>query len=167
MCTDLKKRLIQTLVFPLFDYCDVVYQDLSSEQAGRLQRLQNRCVRFVLGIKNYRERITPSLNELSWLRLSGRRKLHMAVSTYKILSSYTPSYLYTRFSYLSSFHTYQTRTSDLLVPLSHTQTYHSSFILSASRLWNDLPAELEEERTLKSFRTKVFLFLLNAQKSNL
>ncbi|KAI5750926.1 hypothetical protein M8J77_002520 [Diaphorina citri] len=42
---ELKKRLIEALVFPLFDYCDVVYPNLTDGLQQSLQLAQNACVR--------------------------------------------------------------------------------------------------------------------------
>lgn len=163
MSTEMKKRLIQSLIFPLFDYCDVVYQDISVGQADRLQKLQNRCVRFVLNLKNYREHISPYYQELSWLKLDNRRKFHTAVLTFKTLSSKTPTYLFDRFSPLS-LSSHDTRNSDLLlIHLSHTQSLHSSFTVASSRLWNALPSQIRNTPTLAAFKVSLFRHLLSSQ----
>lgn len=161
MPEDLKAKLIQTLIFPIFDYCDTVYQDLSVEQAGRLQRLQNSCVRFVLNLK-YRDHVSPVMRRLGWLKLVNRRKLHMALLTFKILSTNSPEYLFTRFSYLSS-SSYNTRTTDLHIQLSHSQSLHSSFNLSASRLWNSFPESLRTSTSITSFKNQIVPYLLTSQ----
>uniref|UniRef100_A0A8D8Z191 Uncharacterized protein n=1 Tax=Cacopsylla melanoneura TaxID=428564 RepID=A0A8D8Z191_9HEMI len=44
---ELKRKLAQALVFPHFDYCDIVYGDLNVGLGGSLQVAQNACVRFV------------------------------------------------------------------------------------------------------------------------
>jgi exonuclease III len=161
MSSDLKKKLIQSLIFPLFDYCDVVYQDVSVEHAGRLQRLQNSCVRFVLNV-NFREHITPYFQELNWLKLENRRKFHLLTLTYKILKSQAPNYLFSRFSYLSS-SSHNTRNTDLLIPISHSRCLHSSFTITSSRLWNLLPAAIKNSPTIGTYKYVLFKHLLSSQ----
>ncbi|KAJ4426432.1 hypothetical protein ANN_27246 [Periplaneta americana] len=46
-----EKMLVQTLVMPHFDYCDILFTDLSVTSAQRLQRVLNMCVRFVCNIR--------------------------------------------------------------------------------------------------------------------
>lgn len=77
----LKKSHVQSLIFPLFDYCDVVCLDLTVAQANRLQKVQNTCARFVLEVKSMRDHMTPHLNSLGWLNLERRRQLHQATSS--------------------------------------------------------------------------------------
>ena len=62
----LKKYLVQSLLFPLFDYADSVYQDLTDESAYKLQKVQNSCVRFICNILKY-DHISPYYNNLSLL----------------------------------------------------------------------------------------------------
>ncbi|KAJ4446454.1 hypothetical protein ANN_13150 [Periplaneta americana] len=45
------KMLLQTLVMPHFDYCDILLTDLSVTSAQKLQRVHNMCVRFVCNIR--------------------------------------------------------------------------------------------------------------------
>ena len=43
---DLRKRLVQALVVPHLDYCNVVYVDASIKLKARLQRLSNSYFRY-------------------------------------------------------------------------------------------------------------------------
>jgi len=43
----------QSLLFPLFEYCDIVYNDLSINLVNRLQKIQNGFVRFIFNDKKY------------------------------------------------------------------------------------------------------------------
>ncbi|KAJ4433606.1 hypothetical protein ANN_15916 [Periplaneta americana] len=58
----LKLTLVQTLVMPHFDYCDILLSDLSSELSVKLQRVQNMCVRYVCNIRRY-DHISPSFSD--------------------------------------------------------------------------------------------------------
>ncbi|KAJ4429878.1 hypothetical protein ANN_22082 [Periplaneta americana] len=69
----LKKSLVQTHVFPYFDYADILLTDLSSHNKTKLQRAHNLCVRFVSNVRKY-DHITPSLEAIGWLKLDKKRK---------------------------------------------------------------------------------------------
>ncbi|KAJ4434898.1 hypothetical protein ANN_23469 [Periplaneta americana] len=65
--TDAVKHLdispVKTLVFPHFDYADILLTDLSSDNKMKLQRAHNLCVRFVSNVRKY-DHITPSLEAI-------------------------------------------------------------------------------------------------------
>ena len=50
----LKKRIIEALVLPHFDYCDVVYSpNLRVELKNSLQLAQNSCVRYICNLRKF------------------------------------------------------------------------------------------------------------------
>lgn len=55
---DLRKHLVEALVFPLVDYCCLVYDGLCEELSSRVQRLINMGIRYVFGAR-WDEHITP------------------------------------------------------------------------------------------------------------
>lgn len=153
----LKQILVETLIMPQFDYCDVLLSDLSHDLTQKLQRVHNACVRFICNIRLY-DHISPSFNELSWLRLADRRSLHCLSLLYQILHTSTPEYLASRFHNLSTYHNLYTRSQRdtlLSVPLHRTSAYSSSFTIDTIRSWNSLPADVRGCQTLNVFKSKV------------
>ena len=82
----LKQTLVQNLVLPHFDYCDIVYSDLNVNLSQRLQRVHNACIRFIFNARRY-----DHFNNLSWLRLNKRCQLHSLTFLFKILHSCIPN----------------------------------------------------------------------------
>lgn len=165
----LKISLVQSLIFPHFDYCDAVYSDISLTLGMKLQRLQNSCVRFIFNLK-YFDHVSTYYTRLRWLRLNDRRKCHNLILLYKVLSSSTPIYLSSRFVTVSSHHRFNTRsqsTSLLSIPLHSSTIYSKSFTLSASREWNLLDGNTRNSVSLSIFRNTIINSLLVAQESGL
>lgn len=161
--TTLKIRLAQTLIFPFLDYCDAVYADLREEQAARLQRIQNACIRFIFNLE-YRDHLTHFFREANWLKLKDRRALHILTLLYKTLTIKEPSYLLHEFSFLSDFHRHNTRSTErqLISIPRHTSNYFSnSFTISAARTWNVLPPEIQHAPTVSTFKRLLKGHLLN------
>ena len=157
--TKLKTMLVQSLIMPHFDYCDVVYNDLTEDLSIRLQRAQNSCVRFILGIKKS-DHITPGFRQLNWLRLNDRRNLHSVCLVHRILSSSVPSYLASNFEYLHSNHNFNTRSrsgTQLAFPIHRTSLLDNSVTINAIRRWNALPVEIRDEHqnNYQVFKSKV------------
>ena len=119
---------------------------LSANLTQRFQRVHNVCVRFICNIRRS-DHVTPSLKQLSWLRLRDRKTFHSLSLLYNVLHTSTPKYLSNRFSRLSDSHNIDTRSqqySVLTIPLHHTTSYSSSFTVSLARTWNSLPPSIRD-----------------------
>ncbi|KAJ4429392.1 hypothetical protein ANN_21549 [Periplaneta americana] len=165
----LKQTLVQTLILPHFDYCDVLFSDLRIDSAQKLQRVHNACVRFICNVRYY-DHISPSFEKLSWLRLHERRNLHSLSLLYRIMHTSSPYYLFARFHTLSRYHNINTRSqrdNTLEIPLHTSSLYSSSFTVATSRHWNSLPPEVKGCRTLKSFKSKLENYLMTSCQTNL
>ena len=81
--------IYNSLIQPIFDYCDVVWDNLSSTSAQRLQKLQNRAAR-VITQQGYDVRSNDLRKELGWDTLEQRRYKHKAIMMHKTLNSLAP-----------------------------------------------------------------------------
>ena len=88
----LRKHLIQMLLFPVIDYCCLVYNNLSNDVNSRLQKLVNSGIRYIYSLKWW-EHITPYRRELGWLTTTARAKYFAANLLRKIFNTATPFYL--------------------------------------------------------------------------
>lgn len=137
MPCNIRKLLIQSLVFPVIEYCSVVYNDLGETLNIKIQRTQNACVRFILGVRKD-EHITPYFIQLKWLKLKERRTLQIAKLTLSILKHESPMYLYELFSRMDSVHSRVNRFTQgtMQIPHHRTAKFNKSFICTASRVYN-------------------------------
>lgn len=88
----LRKLLVVSLIFPILDYCAVVYNDLSLELSTKLQRLLNASVRFVCGFARDAS-ATPHRRSLGWLCVKDRRLYHLGVLFFTVRRGRSPEYL--------------------------------------------------------------------------
>ena len=139
-CTteSLHRRLIQSLIFPLMDYCSTIMIDATMEQKIRLQRLQNTCVRYICGVKRTHH-VTLFRSKLGWLRTDTRWQYFTAVLLYKTLNFQTPSYIREMLRKSQSNRPIRGVTKDLKVPIVHTNYGQRPFRLQGAPLWNSLP----------------------------
>ena len=93
----LRRRLVESLVQPHLDYCNVVYQDVSGVQRFRLQRLSNSSVRYIFGVRRD-EHISHYRKHLGCLRTDSRRLYFEAFLLYKTTQLREPKYLASLFS---------------------------------------------------------------------
>ena len=76
---------------------------------------------------------------------------------HKIMNGNSPSYQSEMFEKQSGSTIYDLRSSDLNVqiPNVRTECYKKSFAVSAAFLWNSLPNELKEEKSLSKFKIQI------------
>ncbi|KAI5725142.1 hypothetical protein M8J77_011487 [Diaphorina citri] len=151
---ELKRKLVESLIFPHFDYCDTVYGGLNGELGQSLQMAQNACVRFTCNLRKF-DHLTDSYAQLGWLKLNQRREIHALTLLFKVLNTLKPQYLRDIFGFLSEAGQYQTRSQNtrvLEIPLHRTLAYSNSFHVRTVRLWNDLPVVLRNAISVESFK---------------
>ena len=142
-----KQNLVQSLIMPIIDYGDVVYNNCSDSDARRLQYAQNCCVRFIFNLRR-RDHITPFYKQLQWLKLRERRLLNSLMIVCKTLSTGRPEYLVDHFVALRS-----ERNGILLNIIKHkTAIYGGSFMVAACRNWNLLDSDIRALKGAKQFK---------------
>ena len=81
--------LYQTLILPIFDYGDVLYDCLSINDAKTLQTLQNMALKFIRGVPELTS--TAYINsELNMTQLNVRRQHHCATQMMKVNMNLCP-----------------------------------------------------------------------------
>ena len=152
---DLKtaKTIYNSLIKPLFDYCDVVWDTIGAVSSTRLQKLNNRAAR-VITQTGYEVRSSDIRNQLGWSTLDERRQNHKSIMMYKVLNGIAPAYLKRYFSYGADTSRYFLRGSgvNLSLPKPNTDYMKKSLKFSGAKLWNSLPVQLKRLPTLSSFK---------------
>ena len=81
--------IYNSLIQPLFDYCDVVWDNMPSITAHRLQKLQNRAAR-VITYQGYEVRSNEIRQQLKWKNLLELRAMHKLIMMHKVLNNMAP-----------------------------------------------------------------------------
>ena len=81
--------LYNSLVLPLFDYCDVVIDNLNTSYLNRLQRLQEHAVKIILGHMAH----SVHDSKIKWFNVKERHDLHTMTMVYKIKNNLAPDYV--------------------------------------------------------------------------
>ena len=158
--THVRSQLVSSLIFPHFDYCCLVFYDLTAELNIKLQRLMNSSIRFIYNLQRD-EHITPYINKLSWMDIKTRRKFKLACFMYSLLKINEPQYIIDLFPKRTIMPNVVTRAEADYIHVSHYRTtaFHRSFTVAASQIWNNLPKPIKDSTSLKVFRKKLYPFL--------
>ncbi|KAK0157345.1 hypothetical protein PV328_011098 [Microctonus aethiopoides] len=165
--TELRTKLVYTLIFPLIDYCCVVYNDLTAELNAKLQRLVNCTIRYIFNLRRD-EHITPYRLKLKWLSVQNRRLYFIGIMVYNILHQSAPKYLVDIFEMKrdgirSSSSLINTETFH--IPLHRTSLYANSFHLIGVYLWHSLPTTITESESLPVFKDRLYKYYLERESS--
>ena len=162
-----KLKLIQTLIWSMFDYCDIVYgPQLTKLLSNRIQIVQNASMRFVFNLKRS-SHILPVLNDNQILNMSNRRILHYLNFIRRLLNDGKPHYLCSKLSNRKELHGHYTRGHcNLNIPQHSTSSCSTSFSVSAPKLWNSVPKNIKSINGCKTFKIKIQELLIKDQMNN-
>lgn len=138
--TSVKKTLVNALVMPHFNYCDVVFGPcLTGELRGQLQRMQNHALRFITYIPRFAH-VTPFYRSLGLLKLHEARFVHFACFAVQIMQTGKPEYLYSKLIHRSSLHDRHLRGIEdrLEIPPHQSSAFRASFSFLAPKVLNNL-----------------------------
>ena len=147
-----RKAIDNSFIVSNFNYCPLVYYFTSRESINKMQKIQERALRFVLkdSVSDYDTLLTKC--GIDSFRISSLKS--MAVEIYKILNDMSPEYL-SLFSKSSI--PYSLRDNDKLIQQKmRTTTFGiKSFSYYGAHLWNSLPVDIKNAVTLGNFKTLV------------
>ena len=146
-----RKKLAMQLIFPILDYCDVVYISASKSVLAPLTKVYNRICRFILQCP-YLTHHCLMYQSLQFPSPQARRQLHWFQFIFKCIHFNYPPYLKQYFVQLTS--NYQTRRSVhpyFSVPHIRNTTGRKAFMFRAPNDWNHLPTCIRSSPSLHCF----------------
>uniref|UniRef100_A0ABD2WKH2 Uncharacterized protein n=1 Tax=Trichogramma kaykai TaxID=54128 RepID=A0ABD2WKH2_9HYME len=161
MPRETRLMLVKSLVFPHLDYGAGLLADLSSELTTRMERCMNAALRFVPGVSRF-DHITPSYVACGLLKYRRRRDYLALCLLASTLRRGGPAYLARRFSFVHRDAPGSLRRSqlELKIPWAATSYLQNAFFIHTSKLWNDLPRDLQARYHGETFRTYLFAYML-------
>ena len=146
--------LYTSLIRPQMEYADIVWDNCTSGNSNLLESVQYDAAKIITGaIKGTSAR--KLREELAWVKLKTRRKIHKIIFFYKSLNRMTPAYICNlvplrvlgersniRLRSATEFSTSQCR----------TEMFKTSFSPSVINLWNNLSLDIRQLDSLSVFK---------------
>lgn len=158
-----KVQIVKGIIDPIFDYGSIIYHGFnihgSANNEKRLQVAHNNCIRFVLNI-NRHAHISEYRNSLEFLTRFKRREYMIGSFIFNFLQNRSPSYL----NDLFVFNDNNTRSKGSLV-VKKIKLNRDKFLFkySATNMWNNIPSDIKNSGSLKTFQEKFKNYLFNQQ----
>lgn len=149
-----KIYLYKTLVAPHMDYCSSVLFLASDTHLSRLQKLQNKFMRFILNCNKYTH-IRTMLETLQWQSVKQRIIFNVLVLIHKLTNNHLPEYLTNILVRGRNVHEHRTRQIDDLRVVPFTMTSNQkSIYYRGIQIYNQLPIDLKNARSIGEFKRK-------------
>ena len=155
--TNCRRILCSSLIQPHLDYCcSFWYSGLTGRLRDRLDVIQRRMVRYILGYGPRDHVGSGEIGALSWLLIKDRVRYFKLAHIFKIVHGKAPGYLTGRFVPIEATHGHNTRSSSHNFHVSKALSYSpTSFSYTAIKEWNSLPTALKAVESEKLFRRKL------------
>ena len=159
----LTKELAQTpacsLILSKIDYCNAVLHVAPSYSIKKLQQVQNDTAQIVLEAPR-RSHASPLVRTLHWLPVQQRIDYKVALLTFKVCITSTPSCLHCLIQDRSHCHNLWSTTTTLCQPFTTTSFMKRAFQCATPAVWNSLPKTVlsSDSVAVCKYRLKTFLF---------
>ncbi|KAB0794267.1 hypothetical protein PPYR_13887 [Photinus pyralis] len=153
-----KKTIIQTAVFPNFNYGIAAMANINYVQNNKLQRAENLCVKYIFNLR-IDDRIYDKYKILHMLKIRDLQEFRILNVLFSILKNKTPEYLNDQFTFFQSSTRQQNKV--LVLPTHKTEVYAQSFTVKAIKLYNNLPEIVKTTTTAAVFKKRLKDYLLN------
>ena len=90
----LRRLLCNALIQPLFDYASQSwYPNLTKTLSIKLQRAQNKCIRFCLNLDNRTHLDKKEFKDINWIPVKERVNQRICVTAYNLFTGISPMYM--------------------------------------------------------------------------
>lgn len=155
-CTSRTKTVAYTtLVRPLLEYADVVWDPHTKTDSAMLERVQKKALRFIHNAYSRRVSVTELRRRSDLPTLESRRKLHRLKILHSIVNGYSKLDFNTYLEFNMSRPTRNKHNKTILMPLTRTNAHRLSFFPRTIAEWNTLPRDVTNLTNQNAFSTAI------------
>ena len=151
-----RKLFFNAYILPHIDYCCIIWGNCTKTMEDRLIKFQKRAARVILNINDIETPSATLFSQLKWMKFPERVRYQKAILMYKMINNLAPTYLLDSFKFQSEIHSRQLRSSSplqLYIPKPKIEFFRQSFVYSGSSIWNELPKDIQNAKSLNKFKT--------------
>ena len=125
--------------------------------SDRLQKLQNKAARLIMGLKNKHGESAIALKSLGWMTLEEPKAQLKAKLMFKTVNGLASQRQCDIFNNVNEIHNYNLRGSATkpYIPKPKTEFLKNSFGYSGAKLWKQIPEDIRNSGSFKLFCNKL------------
>lgn len=151
--------LYNSLILPYISYCNIIWANSKSNN-DTILLLQKKAVRLCTN-SSYRDHSDPLFSTLQTLKVDDINILQIALFMFRLQNGHLPSYFLPLFNMNKDIHSYPTRQTDKFhLRNPKTALASKSIRHTGPDVWNSLPTEIRNLKSIYSFRKAVKTMLL-------
>ena len=149
-------QLTNALIISKLAYLITLWGNTNGTMVEKAQRAQNLAARYVTGMKKT-TKIRTLLEQCNWLSIAEMTKYYSAVQIWKTLVLNKPIYLREKLQLEEQ--------DNLSTNIPRLKITGTAFRCQATTIWNELPAQLKTEVSIKIFKRGLRLWILERRTS--
>jgi hypothetical protein len=150
------EKIYTTMIRPILEYGDVIYDNIPIYLSEKLENVQRRAALICTGAYRHTEHV-KLLKEVGWESLSTRRQTRRLCVYYNLLNGPTPKHILPHLPpTVSSTTTYNLRNKEnLRPPQTRLQSSYNSYFPKTTREWNNLYPQIRASVSKHSFKRAI------------
>lgn len=152
-------KIYMSIIAPHIEYCSSILFLCNKGEIAKLQKLQNRGMRIILGMSRYTSsKFMRSC--LKWMSVKQRIFFNVLVLVFKIKNNLVPKYLQKYIRYNSEVIKKNLRNkNDFCLPVIFKSENRNNLYFKGVKLFNDLPPKLKECKSLVQFKRLANIYI--------
>ena len=147
--------IYNSLILPHLTYCCEIWGNTYDKRLNPLIKLQKRAIKIMCGLK-WRESSSKWFEKLRVLKFVDLIKYQTCIHMFKANCCSLPINVQNMFNKSCETHNYNTRNkNNFHVKSVHSEKRKMSVNITGVSLWNELPKQLKESRTINVFKNKL------------
>ena len=146
------KTLYYSLIYPYYNYCNIIWGSAANSHLKSLILMQKKCIRNISKAGFY-DHTEPLFNEHKVLTVPKIYDYNCAKFIFQCYNNNTYSNFKNRLKTNSEFHEYNTKSKNLLrKPFVRLSKFTHSFLYNGIEIWNRLPVSVKIVKSFNSFK---------------
>ena len=158
------ETIVHALITTKLDYCNGLLFGHPDSVISRLQKVQNACARLVCNSSKFCH-VTPLFDTLHWLPIRQRIEFKILLIVFKSLLGQAPSYISDMLKFKQNSRNLRSSNDTLLLQINSCITKITlgdrSFYCAAPKLWNQLPFNIRNAKSVENFKKMLKTHLFN------
>ena len=159
--TNILKTIYHSLIYPYYNYCNLIWGCAASTHLESLVLLQKKCIRLI-SKAGYYDHTASLFSDHKVLTVAEIYDYNCSKFIYQCYNNNNYLYFKNKLNKNSDFHNYKTRGRNLLrKPFIRLHKFINSFLSNGMDMWNLIPENIKLAKSFDTFKIKAKRYILD------